>query len=172
MSEAQPITAIITWQARSGPDIPAAHRYRASVNTLDGVVHDVDIGRPGSEMWAADQLVYPLAINSRIHGEQIGQYFQWVYAESPVVGTCDDLPGGGGTVPIDPGSVDPIGGGGVRPIGATPVPSVPGAVTSPTSPSQSSTADALVVSILLTASPAKLAALGQAIAIATQNKQA
>lgn len=171
---AQPITAIITWQASTVPAVPSAHRYRASVNTLDGLVLDVDIGRPGVEVWDVDQLVHPLPINSRIHGEQVGQYFQWVYCERPVVGTCDDLPGDG-TTPIDadPGSVTPVDPGGPgRPIDAPEQPAPTRSAAAQAPQSQQSVADSLVVSILLRASPAKLAALGQAIAIATQNKQA
>lgn len=167
---AQPITAIITWQASTAPNVPGAHHYRATVNTKDGPLENIEIGRPGVEVWHADQLVYPLSINSRIHGEQVGQYFQWVYCERPVVGTCDDTDPTH-QVPPDDVSTDPVPGDGPRPIG-NPTLVVPVVPAAPPPAAAQRMADELVVSILLSASPAKLAALGQAIAIATQNKQA
>lgn len=90
-----PLTGIITWSAMESEAIPSQHRYRATVN-LDGTIPvEVNIGRPGHETWFPDQLVYPLAIGDRIHGERIGQHLQWQYTERPVIGDCESLPGGG-----------------------------------------------------------------------------
>lgn len=97
-----PFTAVITWRAQEEPAIPSEHRYRANVN-IDGlVIPDVNVGRPGHEEWQADQLVYPLNIGDRIHGDRIGKHLQFQYTERPVIGTCEDLPGGGGSAVVTP----------------------------------------------------------------------
>ena len=110
MSEPRPITAIITWAANEQPDVPSAHRYRGTINMPDGTIWaDQPIDRPGCEVWEPDQLVKPLRIGARIHGDLIGDHCQWDYTEKPVVGDCEDLPGGGGGTPAASGMPAPVG---------------------------------------------------------------
>lgn len=120
MSEPKPITGIITWAAQSGPNVPSQHRYRASVNIAEGMPIELHIGRPGTETWFPDQLVYPLKIGARVHGVQVGDHFQWEYVERPVISTCD------GAAPFDPPTEIP--GGGITPRPGSPIHPAPSPV--------------------------------------------
>lgn len=124
MSRPEPVAAIITWASTSAPAVQAAISYRGSIEMPGGeIIPDKEIARPGNEEWHPDQLVHPLTVNvARIHGDLIGGVIYWQYAERPVVGTCEDLPGGGGTidVPIGPGDGTPVPGRPGNP--ATPIP--------------------------------------------------
>lgn len=153
MSDQTPITAIVTWAARSAPDVPAAHRYRGRVN-LPGVSAtevEVEIGRPAREVWHPDQLVHPLRVNDRIHGVLVGQYMQWDYVERPKIRGCEDTEPSTPTFPI-PGD----GNGDETPI-VVPRPLSPSGPMPATAPSMFWT------KMLATISATQLAALGKAI---------
>jgi len=122
MSESRnhPVAAFVTWAAQGSPAVPSAHRYRATVNLPGGGTRaDVEIGRPGHELWDSDQLVHPLEIGDRINGEVVGQHLFWQFTERPVIGECDDVPGGPGggvVIGVTPAGVFPsIGDGTIQP---------------------------------------------------------
>lgn len=146
-AKAVPITAVIVWSSREGPDIPSAHSYRGDINMANGVVvRNQPIGRPGHEEWHPDQLVYPLTIGSRIHGDEIGGVYQWQYAEKPVIGDCEDIPPGTPGAAMVPGLVG----------GETPT---PGGVVSQARTAFGSTRRSLAVRLLLETNETERAAL-------------
>lgn len=84
------------------PALFAQHHYRATVNIgLADPVEDVAVKRPARRLLPPDFLLHPLNIGDRIHGVMVNDVMQWDFAEVPVVGTCEETPGGdpgGGTI--------------------------------------------------------------------------
>jgi hypothetical protein len=93
-----PSLAVVVDRNSGSPAPWGTHQYRANVHTPNGVLYDVELGRPMQEFWRdyPSFEVHPLPIGCGVPVTISGEgWFRPQYIESPVMGACDD-PGVGG----------------------------------------------------------------------------
>ena len=89
-----PVVGVITDQSDDAPAVNGSHSYTATVNTPNGTLRDITIGRPIQEFWKnSPQLeVYPLSIGTGFIGGVIGDgTILPNYIEPPRIGPCGEV---------------------------------------------------------------------------------
>lgn len=86
-----PVVGVITGQSSNAPAVSGSHSYTATVNTPNGLLQEITIGRPIQEFWHnTPQLeVYPLTVGTGFIGSVIGDgTILPSYIEPPRIGPC------------------------------------------------------------------------------------